>query len=101
MRPVLKERKRRPGGGRKKKPGTVLREMDQAYRIVEAEKSFRFMVGIRDNAKVPWGIRVEAAKDIQDRVFGKPKQSTDLTSGGKNLADILKEVYSESGSQSS
>lgn len=89
----VKVRKRRPGGGRKKNPETVLREMDQAYRLKEAQKSFIFICKMRDNPEVPHGIRLAAAQDIQDRVFGKPKQAVEH-SGTVSLEQVIGESRS-------
>lgn len=81
------------------KPENVLEKLEQQYRITEAEKSFKFIVSLRDNRNVSDSIRFAAAQDIQDRVFGKPKQSTDITSGGRSLIDILQEVHGDAGSK--
>lgn len=70
---------KRSNAGRKPKPETVLKQMEQDARITEAQASFTFVCTVRDNQKVPWGIRLAAAQDIQDRVFGRPKQAVEHT----------------------
>jgi hypothetical protein len=89
----LKNGGRRPGAGRKRKPENVLKEMELKARIKKAEEAFQFEYDVMNDKSVPWGIRLEASKDIQDRVYGKPKQVTDFQSKGKSLLDILYEVY--------
>ena len=66
---------KRVGAGRKPSPKTVLARLALSALDEEAEKSVRFMVNVRDNDEIAWSIRVEAAKDIIDRRFGKPRQA--------------------------
>ncbi|MBK8575138.1 MAG: hypothetical protein IPN90_05490 [Elusimicrobia bacterium] len=44
----------------------------------EAEKSLAFIVKIRENEGTPMGIRLEAARDIMNRVWGKPRQTAEV-----------------------
>jgi len=81
---------KRPNSGRKKLPETVFKEQELAYRVDQARKSFEFVCKLRDNPNVHWGLRLDAAKDIQDRIFGKPKQALEH-SGTLNLEQILAE----------
>jgi hypothetical protein len=72
---------RRPGSGRKPSPKTLLARLAIAELDEEAERSIMFLVGVRDNPKVAWGIRVVAAQDLIDRRFGKAKQAMTVSGG--------------------
>ena len=83
---------RRPGSGRKMLPKNILKKAQIDAKVYQSEKSFEFVCAMRDNKTVPWGIRLAAAQDIQDRVYGKAKQAVDVTSNGRSLVQILAEV---------
>ena len=68
----------RPGAGAKKKPATILRELCIRENIQEAEKSLEFIKKMRDDVKQAPSLRVECAKEIMDRIWGKSKQSMDF-----------------------
>jgi hypothetical protein len=69
---------RRPGAGRK--PGVIvqLRKLALANSSGEAEKSLAMMVNLRDHSKNE-SIQFAAAKEIMDRVWGKPRQTQEIT----------------------
>ena len=50
---------------------------------------------IRANTRVTPSYMVQAASFLADRAFGKAHQSTDITSDGRSLLDILKEVHGD------
>ena len=82
---------KRRGAGRKPSPKTILARLALAELDEEAEKSIRFFVFVRDNEKATWGIRLEAAKELVDRRFGKAKQPQELTGkNGKPLIPAIK-----------
>lgn len=74
---------RRPGGGRKKKVATLVKE--KFLNEKEAVKSLEFIKSLRDDENQPSGVRFDAAKEILDRVWGKARQSVDVTANGINL----------------
>lgn len=80
---------RRPGSGRKPGAKTILARLALAELDEEAEKSIRFLVNVRDNDEVSWGVRKEAAKDLIELRFGKPKQAVDLGDTFKSWGDAL------------
>jgi hypothetical protein len=86
---------KRENAGRKRNPETILKDMEVEARISKAQDAFEFEYKLLNNPKVPWGVRLAAAQDIQDRVFGKPKQATTVTFT-KSLPEILKEFCVES-----
>lgn len=76
----------RPGSGPKKKAATILKELALENAHAEAQESLAFIVAVRKSNKHPIGVRVAAAVDIMDRVWGKSRQRTELT--GKDGAPI-------------
>lgn len=85
----------RKGGGRKPGPRTELARLALDQLDEEAEKSISFLVRLRNTAKVPWPIRFQAAVNLIDRRFGKPKQSHDIEGGIQLKADQLIEILQE------
>lgn len=73
---------KRAGAGRKYGPRTELERLALTELSEEAEKSIRFLVGVRDNPSVSWGVRVVAAQDLIDRRFGKAKQMLSVMNEG-------------------
>jgi hypothetical protein len=67
----------RPGAGRKPSAYTLLKQRKIAELGEEAEKSLDFYVQVRDNEAEPTAIRLEAARRIEERVFGKATQPID------------------------
>ena len=59
----------------------------------EAEKSLQFVVQVRDNDSVPFTARLEAAKIVMDRVWGKPRQTSEAKGGATeiDLAEIVRQ----------
>lgn len=78
----------RPGAGRKPSATTILSRLAIAELDEEAEKSVRFLVEVRDNEEHPIGVRVECARDLIDRRFGKSKQAVEH-SGGLTLEQLV------------
>lgn len=75
---------------RGRKPGALneLRKLSMSERIEQAEKAFNFLCNVVNNETYPLSARIEAAKDVQDRVFGKPKQAVEH-SGNLTLEGLL------------
>jgi hypothetical protein len=69
---------KRRGSGRKASPKTILARLALAELEEEAEKSIAFLVHVRNDAQYPIGVRVECARDLIDRRFGKPKQGSEI-----------------------
>lgn len=65
----------RPGSGRKPKLTTVLKRMALKEANGEAEKSLAFCVEMRDDVTAPKGLRLAAASEVMDRVWGKAVQA--------------------------
>ena len=59
---------------RKAPTATVLRKRLVENKVEEAEASFAFLVAVRNNAHEPIARRLEAAKEILNRVLGKPTE---------------------------
>jgi len=78
----------RQNAGRPPAPKTVLARLALAELDEEAEKSIQFLVNARDNPEIPWGIRVEAARDLINRRFGKPRQAHDVRVG-RTLEELI------------
>ena len=68
----------RPGSGRKPEAVTRLKQSLSEY-VGEAMESFRFCVRLRDDESAEKALRLAAAKEIMDRVFGKPTQGVDVS----------------------
>lgn len=68
----------RTGAGRKPAPWRVLKRLALKEAGEEAEKSLAFIVGVRENEGTPMGIRLEAARDIMNSVWGKPRQTAEI-----------------------
>jgi hypothetical protein len=66
---------KRRNAGRKLSPKTVLKKLEQEQRIEAAEEAFKFELHLMRDGKVTPSVRMACAQDIQDRVFGKAKQS--------------------------
>lgn len=66
----------REGAGRKPSELTILRRLTIAEAHGEAEASLQFCVDIRNDENSPGALRLEAAKEIMNRVWGKPAQSS-------------------------
>ena len=61
----------RKNSGRKPKPFVELRNRLIQNKVEEAEASFAFLVTVRDTPTERTEVRLEAAKQILDRVLGK------------------------------
>jgi hypothetical protein len=64
----------REGAGRKKSYATQLREIALAEHDSEARKSMAVLIYLRDHARGE-GIRMAAAIEIKNTVWGKPRQA--------------------------
>ena len=73
---------RRIGAGRKPSAKTVLARLALSELDEEAERSIAFLVCVRNDEKYPIHVRVECARDLIDRRFGKPKQSIGVDNDG-------------------
>lgn len=78
----------RRGSGPKPKPETVLKRIEQEKRILLAQEAFEFEVQLMRDPSTPKGIAMACAQDIQDRVFGKPKQGVEH-SGTVTLEQLI------------
>ena len=72
--------------GRPPKAWTMSSLIEEALEEVEAQsgKSFKSLVAKR-LAHMAVGGDIQAIKEINDRIDGRPQQKTDLTSGGKPI----------------
>lgn len=83
--PDIKPKQRggpRPNSGRKPKPFTVLKRRIEAERVDDAEYGFALFVTVMRNDNEAIDLRLNCAREVMDRVLGKPKQIGELT--GKN-----------------
>jgi hypothetical protein len=67
-------RPRLPGGGRKPKAITIAKRLLILNKIEEAEKSFAFLVALRDNPDESSSLRQATAIWIYEAINGKAKQ---------------------------
>ncbi|TXH41554.1 MAG: hypothetical protein E6Q97_37365 [Desulfurellales bacterium] len=86
---------RRPGAGRPLAAATILRNAALADRDQEAQKSLDFCIALRDNVGAKNDIRLAAAKEIMDRVWGRPKQSVEH-SGTLGIEELVTGTYTAS-----
>lgn len=79
------------------KRGKAVLELGKIARgELEVEKVFQHEGQIvRAKTGVTPSDMVQAASFLADRAFGKAHQSTDITSDGRSLLDILKEVHGD------
>lgn len=80
---------RAPGGkrrvcGRKPKAATILRRQIIENKLEEAEASFAFLVSVRNDEEARTDYRLEAAKEILNRVLGKANQTIDIKANVNN-----------------
>jgi hypothetical protein len=68
---------------------TVLTRRAIADKLEEAEASFAYLVAVRDNVHEPAAQRLEAAKEILNRVVGKPVPLRPNDGSKKRLDDFL------------
>ncbi len=78
----------RQGAGRPASMRTKLKRLAIAAAEGEAEKSLQFVVQVRDNGSASFTARLEAAKIVMDRVWGKPRQTNEIK-GGVVEVDIV------------
>lgn len=69
---------KRKGAGRKTKEITKLRALSLTEKADEADKSLKLLIEFRDDAHMMPELRRDCAKDIMDRIWGKPKQAVDV-----------------------
>jgi hypothetical protein len=73
----------RPKGSRGKKAELIdgLLDAATAQRLAQAEtkNNIEFLAAVRDNPAAPYAVRVNAASILLDRAYGKPAQTTILT----------------------
>jgi hypothetical protein len=69
---------KRAGAGRKPKQAAVLRRKFIEDKQHAAEDAFAFLVEVMNNPEAALALRVESARQIQDRVWGKPRQAVDM-----------------------
>lgn len=80
--------KSNPGlAGRKPKEATILKQLSLREANHEAEASLQFCVELRNDVTQPNGLRLAAASEVMDRVWGKPKQAIDHT-GSIDIREI-------------
>ena len=82
---------KREGAGRKPKAYTILKRRLIAELGEEAEKCFDFYIQVRNNPEEPTALRLEAARRIEERVFGKPMQPLGNDDTGKLVIEIVHE----------
>lgn len=82
LRPVPKEKRpnggHRPGSGRKPLAATVLKEKlgDFAF---DAIRAFKFCSKLMDDESAEKNVRLAAAREVMDRLWGKPTQAVQLS----------------------
>ena len=77
---------RRPGAGRKKKISTIIREKALQEANDDAKYGLGTLVAYMRDESQPPAFRVDCAKAVMDRVWGRPKQQVDATvTGGVNI----------------
>ena len=90
----------RPGAGRKPALATILKRLALANAADEAERSLQLCVEIRDSIRAKNSEKLEAAKIIMDRVWGRPKQAVNLT-GDKGRGNMVIITHCPDGSHKS
>ena len=64
---------KRAGAGRKPLPATQLKERLADY-ADDSLRAFKFCVAMMDDESVENALRLSAAREVMDRLWGKPKQ---------------------------
>jgi hypothetical protein len=80
----------RPGSGRKPKLATQLRALAIAAAGAEAEYSLGYCAQVRDSSKAKVSERLEAAKILMDRIWGRPRPSPEPISQEKSKPVSIK-----------
>ena len=70
---------RRPGAGRKPKAITTDREQAIEEALPHARRAFAFIISVMDDETQPVRLRRECAIEVMDRVWGKSKQTSEIT----------------------
>jgi hypothetical protein len=97
---------KRPGAGRPKggvSQKTKLKRLTIEQAGGHAERALALMVEVMDKPLAPLKLRMEAAREVMDRVWGKPKQAINhegavgitIADARTKLADILARKIAE------
>jgi len=70
---------RRPGAGRKPKAITTIRKKALEDASGDAERALAFIIAIQDDEAQPIRLRKECAIEVMDRVWGKSKQTSEIS----------------------
>jgi len=76
----------RPGAGRprgSKSQRTILKERALEDANGDAEEALAFIISVMHDPKAPLRLRVDCAKDVADRVFGKATQRNENVNSGE------------------
>ena len=70
---------RRPGAGRKPNAIQAIRKQALEDAGGDAERALAFIIAILDDEAQPIRLRKECAIEVMDRVWGKSKQTSEIT----------------------
>ena len=70
---------RRPGAGRKPSAITTVREQALEEAGPDARRALAFIIAIQDDEAQPIRLRKECAIEVMDRVWGKSKQTSEIS----------------------
>ena len=77
----------RPHAGRKPKAITTIRQKALEEASGDAERALAFVIAIMDDEGQPVRLRKECSVEVMDRVWGKAKQTSEVT--GKDGGPML------------
>lgn len=80
----------RAGAGRKPSFAVLMKNDFIASKAGEAEYAFALTSAVMRNDHLPTLIRLAAAREVLDRVWGKPKQSLKIEDWRSEIIDLLK-----------
>jgi hypothetical protein len=79
---------KREGAGRKPKAFAVLKRRLENERIEDAEYAFALYVAVMRSENEGMTLRLDCAREVMDRVLGKPKQLAEVESKAQILVSI-------------
>lgn len=76
--------------GRKPAPGMLVPVLPVSNRKLEAERALAFFVDVMYNRDLPLATRIGAAREVLDRVEGRPAQAVTVRDWRSNLIELIK-----------
>lgn len=81
---------RRPGAGRKRKEVVEHRESTLEERLAAAGRALDLHIKVMDSEKVDLRLRLDAAREVMDRIWGKPTQRQEIEADEPVVIEIIK-----------